>query len=46
VEAKDKNGLTALMWAAWEGHASACRVLLDQGKAHIEACDTDGKTGA
>ena len=43
VDAKDKNGRTALMCAAKGGHAAAIAALLAAG-AKVEAKDNDGRT--
>merc|ERR1719331_973751 len=41
VNAKDKSGRTALMYAAHKGHAAVAKVLLD-AKADVNALDADG----
>eukprot|EP01047_Picozoa_sp_COSAG01_P089156 COSAG01_NODE_21331_length_907_cov_0.798267_2_plen_122_part_01 len=42
--AKDKNGATALILAAYEGKAAVVRTLLAWEDTEIEAKDTDGDT--
>ena len=43
VNAKDENGVTALMWAAGNGKTEMTKLLLDKG-ANINAKDKDGHT--
>ena len=43
VDAKDKNGETALHWAARNGHEAAVRLLLDH-KADVDAKNNDRET--
>jgi ankyrin repeat protein len=43
VDAKDENGVTALMWAAGNGNTELMKLLLDKG-ANINAKDKDGHT--
>ena len=43
VDAKDKDNVTALMWAAQKGHRETCVILIDNG-ADIDAKDKEGKT--
>ncbi|TLS21503.1 uncharacterized protein PpBr36_10393 [Pyricularia pennisetigena] len=35
VDAKDGDGLTALLYAVEEGHENVVRMLLDTGKADV-----------
>lgn len=39
-----KDGRTALMWAAFAGHVEVIKVLIDEGKAVVDAKDKDGRT--
>jgi len=39
----NSNGMTALHWAAYKGHASICRVLVDEG-ASLTAVNSNGLT--
>ena len=43
IDAKNKNGCTALMWAVWTGHLGCVKCLCEQG-ADIDAKDKGGKT--
>ena len=43
VEARDKDGRTALTVAAWNGHTELAQLLLEAG-AEVDACATDGNT--
>lgn len=43
VDAKDENGVTALMWAAGNGNIGVMKLLLGKG-ANIGAKDKDGHT--
>lgn len=45
VNARDKDGLTALMWAAREGHAEIARVLVDaHADMNVRDCASAGWT--
>jgi ankyrin repeat protein len=44
VEAKDENGLTALIRAAGYGREAVVKLLLETGKADVEAKDEKGAT--
>ena len=37
--AKDDNGMTALMWAAWNGHEACVRVMLQDSDALAQSTD-------
>ena len=43
VGTKNKNGETALHFAAWDGHVDVVKVLIEKG-ADVDAKDNDGKT--
>ena len=43
IEAKNRNGFTALIWAAYENHTEAETILLAKG-AKIDAADASGQT--
>ena len=43
VDAKDRNGQTALMWAAWQGHAEVVKALI-AGGADVSVKNEDGDT--
>ena len=43
VNAKDNDGNTALMWAAYNGHTERVKLLIEHG-ANINAKDNDGET--
>jgi len=43
IEAKDEDGWTAIMLAAYNGHTEIVKMLLDRGAA-VEARDADGNT--
>lgn len=43
ADAKDENGVTALMWAAGNGNIAVMKLLLDKG-ANVAAKDKDGHT--
>ncbi len=43
VNARDRDGLTPLIWAAIQGHEEVVRVLLEQG-ANLEARNNNGDT--
>lgn len=43
IDAKDKDGWTPLMWAAWSGTTKVAAVLLERG-ATTEAADRQGNT--
>jgi len=43
VEAKNNDGWTALIFAAFDGHAAAIAALVAAG-AEVEAKDNDGST--
>ena len=43
VKATDRDGRTALIWAAQDGHEAVVRLLLEKG-ADVEAKDRDGRT--
>jgi ankyrin repeat protein len=43
INLKDKNGMTALMFAAWKGNVDNVKFLIDNG-ADIDAQDNDGET--
>jgi ankyrin repeat protein len=43
IEAKDKDGITALIWAAHVGGMEACRLLIEKG-AKVDAKDKMGWT--
>jgi ankyrin repeat protein len=40
---KDKDGNTALIWAAWRGHSTTVKILPAKG-ADVNAKDNDGNT--
>jgi ankyrin repeat protein len=44
VEATDKNGLTAVAWAAQRGQLESIRVLAEAG-ANLQTASTQGMTG-
>ena len=43
VNAKDNNGFTALMWAAWSGHTETVNALI-KARADVNAKDGFGRT--
>jgi len=43
VNAKDQEGWTPLMYAAWNGHTATARALLDRN-AEINAKNNEGET--
>ena len=43
MNARDRDGLTPLIWAAIQGHEEVVRVLLEQG-ANLEARNNNGDT--
>jgi len=43
IEARDNEGLTPLMWAAWKGNATSTRIMIKHG-ARLEARDNKQRT--
>ncbi|PSN58644.1 ankyrin, partial [Corynespora cassiicola Philippines] len=43
VDKKDQDGWTPLHWAAWGGHETVVRLLIDHG-ANIDAKSTERET--
>lgn len=41
IDCRDKEGHTALLWAAYQGHTTTVRFLLQEG-ANLHAVDSDG----
>ena len=44
VEAKDKHGRTALMFASFQGQLTIVQCLISQGRANVDAKDKNGRT--
>ncbi|XP_062517436.1 uncharacterized protein LOC134192702 [Corticium candelabrum] len=42
--AQDRNGRTALLWAAYYGHGEMARMLIAKDKSVVEIADPDGRT--
>ena len=45
VDARDKDGWTALIWAAWKGHLDIVKYLAEQG-ADLSVKDNKGDTAS
>ncbi|XP_050314264.1 ankyrin repeat domain-containing protein 50 [Anthonomus grandis grandis] len=44
VETRDLEGRTSLHVSSWQGHTEMVSMLLDYGKAQVDACDLENRT--